>query len=80
MKTFQIPGINHARWACVATIGGRTIGLRVWHDGTHSIEEWSNNPNDREELHNGNNSYMENFSRWLHIVDLARNAEMEAAL
>jgi len=78
MTTFSIPGIQHARWASVATIGERTIGLRVWHDGTHSIEEWGDNPNDREELHNGNNSYMENFSRWMHLVGLASEHLTEA--
>lgn len=68
------------RWAAFATVGGRSIGLHVWPDGTHSIEQWTDNEHDREELHNGNNNYQENFSRWLHLVDLARNSELEAAL
>ena len=69
------------RWAALATVGERSIGLHVWPDGTHSIEEWySSNEHNRTEIHNGNNNYAENFGRWLYLVDLARNAELEAAL
>lgn len=74
---FSFAGV---RWAALATVGDRSIGLHVWPDGTHSIEQWTNNEHDREEIHNGSDDFSDNFSRWLHLVDLARNAELEAAL
>lgn len=68
------------RWAALAQVGDRSIGLHVWPDGTHSIEQWTTNEHDREEIHNGSDDFADNFSRWLDFVEQARNAELEAAL
>lgn len=67
----QMIRIANANFAAIANVGPKSIGLRCWKDGTHSIDEWTNDPAIRSEVHNGNDDYTENFRRWMHLVNLA---------
>lgn len=71
MRPRQLISLGNATWAAIANVGAKSIGLRCWQDGTHSIEEWTNDPLVRSEIHNGSDDFAENFRRWLHKVNVA---------
>lgn len=67
----QLINLGNATFAAIANVGKKSIGLRCWQDGTHSIEEWTTDPSVRSETHNGSDDFSENFRRWMHTVNIA---------